>query len=75
MVWVGFQKISGTVDQTVNHAIYTHENVETAYVKMNNINFPTTQIKADWSENDNGFFYEMQKDVRANYLQHNVYGG
>ena len=70
MVWVGFQNISGTVDQTVNHAIYTNANVETAYVKMNNINFPTTQIKADWSENDNGFFYEMQKDVRANYLQH-----
>ena len=37
---------------------------------MNNVSFPSTQIKANWSENDNGFFYEMQKDVRANYLQH-----
>ena len=69
MIWVGFQHGAST-DQKFNHAIYTHENVETAYIKMNNVSFPSTQIKANWSENDNGFFYEMQKDVRANYLQH-----
>ena len=27
-------------------------------------------FKVDWTENDNGFFNEMQQDVRANYLQH-----
>ena len=51
------------------HAIYTNENVESAYIKMNNVSFPSTQIKANWAENDNGFFYE-KNDVRANYLQH-----
>lgn len=69
MIWVGFQH-GATDDQKFNHAIYTNENVETAYIKMNNVSFPSTQIKANWSENNNGFFYEMQKDVRANYLQH-----
>ena len=37
---------------------------------MNNAQFPATLFKADWSENDNGFFYEMQKHLRENYLQH-----
>ena len=37
---------------------------------MNNAQFPRTLFKADWEENDNGFFYEMQQNVRANYLQH-----
>ena len=69
MVWVGFQH-GATTDQKFNHAIYTNENVESAYIKMNNVSFPSTRIKANWAENDNGFFYEMQKYVRANYLQH-----
>ena len=37
---------------------------------MNNSQFPPTLFKADWNENDNGFFYEMQQHVRSNYLQH-----
>ena len=69
MIWIGFQKISGTVDQTVNHALYTNEDVETAYIQMNNTQFPPVSIPANWGENDNGFFYEMQKHVRENYLQ------
>jgi len=69
MIWIGFQH-SVTTDQKFNHALYTNEDVETAYIKMNNVQFPATQIKANWSENDNGFFYEMQQHTRANYLQH-----
>jgi len=69
MIWVGFQH-GATHDQLFNHALYHHENVETAYIKMNNVQFPATLIKANWAENDNGFFYEMQKHVRGNYLQH-----
>ena len=69
MIWVGFQR-NNTTDQSFNHALYSHDNVESAYITMNNAIFPTNEIKANWAENDNGFFYEMQKDMRSNYLQH-----
>ena len=69
MIWVGLQT-SGTTDQTLNHAIYTNSHVESAYNQMNNAQLPATLFKADWAENDNGFFYEMQKHLRENYLQH-----
>ena len=69
MIWVGFQH-AATVDQKFNHALYTNENVETAYIDMNNVQFPSTLIKTNWPENDNGFFYEMQNHMRANYLQY-----
>ena len=68
MIWVGFQ-VSGTTDQTFNHALYKNENVETAYIMMNNTQFPLNKFKANWGENNNGFFYEMQNHMRANYLQ------
>ena len=55
MIWVGLQKGNAT-DQTFNHALYKNENVETAYIQMNNAQFPRTLFKADWSENDNVFF-------------------
>ena len=69
MVSVGFQRNSAA-NQTFNHALYTNENVESAYIQMNNSQFPSTLFKADWNENDNGFFYEMQQHVRTNYLHH-----
>ena len=69
MIWVGLQH-ANTTDQTFNHALYKNENVESAYIQMNNSQFPPTLFKADWNENDNGFFYEMQQHVRSNYLQH-----
>ena len=69
MIWVGFQT-TGTTDQTLNHAIYKNHNVETAYIQMNNAQFPVTLFNADWAQNDNGFFYVMQKHLRSNYLQH-----
>ena len=69
MIWVGLQQNAST-DQTFNHALYKHHNVESAYIQMNNSQFPPNLFKADWTENDNGFFYEMQQHVRANYLQH-----
>ena len=69
MIWVGLQ-INNLTDQTFNHALYKHHNVESAYIQMNNSQFPPTLFKADWGENDNGFFYEMQQHLRANYLQH-----
>ena len=31
---------------------------------MNNSQFPPTLFKADWAENNNGLFYEMQQHVR-----------
>ena len=69
MIWVGFQHISNVDDQQVNHALYTSENVETAHIQMNNTKLPPVSVPANWLENDNGFFYEMQKHVRENYLQ------
>ena len=68
MIWMAFQTI-GTEDQTANFGIYTHANVESAYIQMNNSQFPARTTKALWTQNDNGFFYEMQKHCRDNYLQ------
>ena len=68
MIWVAFQTC-GITDQTFNHALYGNENVETAHIMMNNTQFPANKFKADWNENNNGFFYEMQNHMRANYLQ------
>ena len=69
MIWVGFQRDAKT-DQTYNHALYKNEDVETAYIQMNSTQFPSVMFKANWDENDSGFFYEMQKHLRANYLQY-----
>ena len=69
MIWVGFQTCN-VVDQTYNHALYSNSNVESMYIQMNNSQFPPVLTKANWAENNNGFFYEMQKHVRANYLQY-----
>ena len=55
MIWVAFQ-IHGKTDQTVSHAIYENQNVESAHIVMNNTQFPMNKFKADWEENDNGFF-------------------
>ena len=68
MIWVGFQTCTLT-NQTFNHALYGNENVETAHIMMNNTQFPLNKFTADWTENNNGFFYEMQNHMRANYLQ------
>ena len=68
MIWVGFQ-VSDKTDQTANHALYSNENVESAFIQMNTAQFPMHTFKANWEENDNGFFYEMQNHVRENYLQ------
>ena len=70
MIWVAFQKISGTIDQTVNHALYTNADVQSIYVRLNNVQVPPTLVESNWAENDLGFAYEMQKHVRANYLQY-----
>ena len=69
MLWVAFQK-GITTDQKFNHALYDNADVETIVIRMNNTQFPTKPISADWANNDNGFFYEMQKHLRANYLQY-----
>ena len=39
MIWVGFQR-NGTANQTFNHALYSNEDVESAYIQMNNTQFP-----------------------------------
>lgn len=69
MIWVGFQ-ISNVINQTVNYALYKNSDVESMYIQMNSSQFPPVVRKANWGENDNGFFYEMQQHVRANYLQY-----
>ena len=69
MIWVGLQ-VAGTVDQSFNHALYGNHGVETIHIMMNNTQIPLNLWKADWAANDNRFFYEMQKHMRANYLQH-----
>ena len=63
MIWVGFQR-NNTTDQSFNHALYSHENVESAYITINIAKLPQNEIKAIWTENDYGFLYEMQKDIR-----------
>ena len=68
MIWVGLQ-LAGTKNQTFNHALYLNHGVETMHIMMNNAQIPLNLWKADWTENDNGFFYEMQQHMRANYLQ------
>lgn len=68
MIWVAFQ-ITGVEDQTANCGLYKHSNVESAYIQMNNTQFPAVTTKATWDQNDSGFFYEMQKHCRDNYLQ------
>ena len=40
------------------------------YIQMNNTQFPPNIVKADWTQNNSGFFYEAQQHVRANYLQY-----
>ena len=69
MVFVGFQ-VAQTRNQRFNHALYSHEDVETMYIKMNNHQYPGTLTKADWGQANSGFFYEMQQHCRANYLQY-----
>ena len=69
MIWVGFQ-ISNVTNQTVNYALYKHSSVETMWIQMNSMQIPPVKIKANLAENNNGFFYEMQKHLRANYLQY-----
>ena len=70
MIWVGFQAICTTVDQTVNHALYPHTDVQSMHIRLNSAQIPPTLVESNWTENDAGFFYEMQKHVRANYLQY-----
>ena len=69
MIWVGF-RTSGIVDQSYNHAIYQNAKVETMYVRLNSSQIPPVVVDADWTENNPGFFYNMQKHMRANYLQY-----
>ena len=69
MIWVAFQ-MGATTDQKFNHALYSHTNVETMVIKMNNTQVPAKPIKTNWTENDNGFFFEMQEHMCANYLQY-----
>ena len=69
MIWVGFQT-SGTTDQSYNHAVYMNASVESMYVRMNTSQVPPNPVDADWAENNPGFFYSMQKHMRANYLQY-----
>ena len=69
MIFVGFQ-VSNVTNQTVNYALYKHSSVETMWIQMNSSQIPHVKVKANLAENNYGFFYEMQKHARANYLQY-----
>ena len=68
MIFIGFQEGLKT-DQTQNNALYTHANIETMKILVNNTQFPTNPVSANWDENDPGMFYQMQIHARENYLQ------
>ena len=68
MIFVGFQKTKLT-DQKFNFATYSHEDVESMYIKMNNVQYPNKLVHSNWKANDNGFWYESMLHCRANYLQ------
>ena len=70
MILVGLQRgADQTKDGTYNHAIFTHEHVETMFIKLNNHQYPTNLVKSKFEEYDHGLFYQNQIDFRANYLQ------
>ena len=69
MIWVAFQTVNVT-DQTHNYALYKNSDVQSMYIQMNNTQFPPNIVKADWTQNNSGFFYEAQQHLRANYLQY-----
>lgn len=71
MIWVGFQTCN-VVNQTYNHATYLNAKDEMAYIQMNNSQIPPLLVKADCNENNGGFSYDMQKQMRANYLQYHA---
>lgn len=67
-IWVGFQK-DLKKDQKQNYGIYWHGDVQQMSVEVNNIQFPVNPVEANFEENDTGFFYTMQRQIRENYLQ------
>ena len=69
MIFVAFQ-IQNVTNQTVNYALYKHSSVETMWIQMNSSQIPNVRVKANFTENNSGFFYEMHKHLRANYLQY-----
>ena len=68
VIWVAFQKDMKS-DQKQNNALYWHGDVSQMTIEVNNIQFPTSPISADYDENDLGMFYTMSQQVRENYLQ------
>ena len=69
MIWVGFQVV-GVTNQSCNYALYKNSDVQSMHIQMNNTQFPPNIVKADWTQNNSGFFYEAQQHLRANYLQY-----
>ena len=68
MVWVGFQKNMKS-DQSTNNALYWHADVEQLTIEVNNVQFPTNPVPANFKENDPGMFYTYSQQTRENYLQ------
>ena len=68
MIFVGFQTTK-VKDQKFNYASYTHQDLETMVIRMNNCQIPSKPIASEFKENDNGFWFEQMLHLRANYLQ------
>ena len=67
-IWVAFQK-DMTKEQTENNGIYWNGDLQQMTIEVNNVQFPVNPVEANFTENDTGFFYTMQKQIRENYLQ------
>ena len=68
MIFVGFQT-TNVKDQKWNYASYTHQDLETMVIRMNNCQIPSKPIASEFKENDNGFWFEQMLHLCANYLQ------
>ena len=70
MLFLVLQACADENAQTFNHAAFGNHDVENAFARVNNHQFPTVIQPAKFKENDFGSFYLDLLHCRANYLMH-----
>ena len=70
MLFLVLQACKDDNNQEFNHAAFSHHDVENAFVRVNNHQFPTVIQGAKFKQNDFGSFYLDLLHCRANYLMH-----
>ena len=70
MLFLVLQACKDDNAQTFNHAAFENHDVESAFVRVNNHQFPTVIQGAKFKQNDFGSFYLDLLHCRANYLMH-----